>query len=135
MAGRPTKYKKAYCKTLVDLMKEGASLTEVCAHLDITRQTLHNWCDQNPEFLDAKKKGEALSAAWWEHQARTNLKDKSFNAALWYMNMKNRFGWSDRQQVDVTSTGKPVTGFFFDKPNDDSSDTGDQKGQADQETA
>lgn len=37
-----------------------------------------------------------LSEAWWEEHGRLNLHNREFNSVLWYMNMKNRFGWRDR---------------------------------------
>ena len=47
-----------------------------------------------------------FSKGWWMKQGRANLKDKDFNYTGWYMNMKNRFGWTDRQ--DTTSNGKEL---------------------------
>jgi transposase len=94
--GRPTKYKKIYAKRLVDLMREGASIEEVCYELNIGKQTLYDWVEKYPEFSDAKKRGVELSKAWWMRQGRTKLENKNFNYTGWYMNMKNRFGWSDK---------------------------------------
>lgn len=100
--GRPTKYdEKKVCTTLIGLMKEGASLTEVAAELDISRSTLYEWKDQYIEFSDTIKRGEILSQSWWERQGRSNLTSKEFNYTGWYMNMKNRFGWRDRQPDEV----------------------------------
>ena len=87
------------------LMKQGAGLHELCAKLDISTETLHQWCDPEgeyyiKEFSDAIKRGKALSLAWWESQGR-RLDAKDFNHVLWYMNMKNRHGWRDKQEVEV----------------------------------
>ena len=108
-AGRPTKYKEEYCDSLIDHFKQGGSINEFCLELDIAKETFYNWCKVHPEFMDSKKKGEALSEGWWMKMGRSNLKDKEFNYTGWYMNMKNRFGWADRQQVDNNITGGGIT--------------------------
>ena len=96
--GRPTKYKPEMCKTVLELMKEGASQEEVCGHLDIARETFYRWKDENKEFSDTIKRGVRLSQAWWEKEGRTSLRDREFNYTGWYMNMKNRFKWADKKE-------------------------------------
>lgn len=105
---RPTKYKAEYKEILIDLMKQGASIEEICLELDVCKQTLYNWFDEYPEFLDSKKRGEDFSKGWWMREGRKNLKDKDFNYTGWYMNMKNRFGWTDRVASDHTTKGDKI---------------------------
>ena len=102
--GRPTKYKPEMCETAIELMKAGASLVEVAAELGICAGTVHEWKKSNPDFAAAMQRGIELSRAWWEHQGRTNLENKSFNYVGWYMNMKNRFGWKDKSEVSGNAT-------------------------------
>ena len=103
--GRPSKYKPEMCDTVIELMREGASLVEVYAALDIDDDTLYDWCKEDsprfkPEFSDAVKMGRRLSHAWWERHGRQQLDNKEFNSTLWYMNMRNRHGWKDRQETE-----------------------------------
>jgi len=95
---RPTKYKPEYKDKLLELMKEGASIYELCLEFEVCEKTIYNWFEEYPEFLQSKKKGLAYSRGWWEKQGRINLKDKDFNYTGWYMNMKNRFGWADKTE-------------------------------------
>jgi len=97
--GRPTKYKPEMCETVIELMKEGASQQEVLAALDISNDTFYRWKSENQEFSETIKRGIQLSQAWWERKGRISLDDRQFNSSLWYMNMKNRFKWADKQEV------------------------------------
>ncbi|HEX4877598.1 MAG TPA: phBC6A51 family helix-turn-helix protein [Chitinophagaceae bacterium] len=115
MAGRPTDYRQEYCQLAIDLMSEGASITEVAAKCGVDRKTLYNWMDANPEFLHTIKKGMELCEAWWEEQGRSNLKTKEFQAALWYMNMKNRFKWADKQQIEHSGNQENPVIFKLDE--------------------
>ena len=111
--GRPSKYKKTFCKVAIDLMKDGASRIEVCAAIDISYLTFYEWVTPESryyikQFSDAIKKGELLSQAWWEKKGRTKLEERDFNSTLWFMNVKNRFRksplpWSDKTEVDVNN--------------------------------
>ena len=105
---RPSKYKEEYKEKVLELMKEGCSIAEICLELDICRQTFYNWCEENKEFLDTKKKGEDFSEGWWLKQGRKNLQNKEFSYTGWYMNMKNRFGWADNTKNDHTTNGKDI---------------------------
>lgn len=67
------------------------------------------WLEEEPEFAEVINTGRILSQSWWEEHAKQNLYNKDFNAPLWYMNMKNRFGWSDTQKIDHTSGGEKIS--------------------------
>lgn len=108
--GRPSKYTEDMPQMVIELMREGASLAEVASELGVSRATLSKWqADENkPEFVEAIKIGVDLSQAWWEKQGRTELWNSKFNHVLWYMNMKNRFGWRDKQEIDHTVQGQLI---------------------------
>lgn len=110
--GRPTDYTPDLCEKVIPLLKEGASIEELGLELDIGYSTIYRWMDQHPEFKEAIKKGREYSQGWWMKEGRTSLRDGKFNPTLWYMNMKNRFGWSDKQEsthnVTVSETKQKV---------------------------
>lgn len=116
--GRPTKYNPEKNQEVIDLMSEGASIVEVAAMLDVSRQTIYEWMDVHPAFSDTIKKGFELCQSWWEKQGRKNLQNKDFNYTGWFMNMKNRFynDWRDKKEHDHTTKGNevniPVITFF-----------------------
>jgi hypothetical protein len=105
-AGRPTTYKPEYCDLMIQMLSEGASFTEFRAAVGgVSRQTLSNWRNQNPEFLDAYSQAEAIGQAYWEKRLRTEIMfDNKANAALVKLYFANRFNWHDKQATDHTSS-------------------------------
>lgn len=119
--GRPSEYKEEFNQIALDLMKEGASIVEVCAEIGINRDTLYDWINPesdrfNQKFSDTIKLGKQLCQAWWEKKGRDYLieesemniktgasKSKKLNTTAWIFNMKNRFkdDWSDTQKQEI----------------------------------
>src|ERR1051326_5514604 len=95
---------------ILEKMAVGASKEELAGAFGIAKDTFYRLMDDEPRFLDAIKKGQTLSELWWLEKGRINLENQKFNYTGWYMNMKNRFGWKDRQ--DITSDGERL-GLVF----------------------
>ena len=98
---------------IINLYEVGASDVEVRAYLSKNRNSFstdlwNRFIAEEEEFSKTIKKGREFSNAWWEKQGRENLKDRSFNPTLWYMNMKNRFGWRDEKPKDTDLTDTEI---------------------------
>ena len=89
-------------------MGSGASQKEIMAELKIGSQLFYDLIKRDEEFSNTIKKGIELAEAWWMKQGRINLQNRKFSAVLWYMNMKNRFGWKDKSEVDHKSNGSKI---------------------------
>ena len=105
-AGRPTDYRPEYCELVIELGKAGKSKAQMAARLDVSRQTLENWADAHPEFLDAMARANVHAMAWWEDEGQDGLRAERFNASLWAKNMSARFPADYRDNSKVELTGR-----------------------------
>lgn len=95
--GAPTRYTPEVCDTIVQIMREGRFVAEVCAELGIHKDTFYQWVKKHPEFADSYKLGRVVCEAWWANQGRINLHNDKFNVKIWdrYMRTAFRDSWSD----------------------------------------
>ena len=99
--GRPTKYDKSMCETVISKMAEGCCIAEVCAELGICKDTFHEWVKENKDFSDSYRIGRDKSEAWWAKLGRGGAMGQvPINSPTWVFNMKNRFNWRDKQDVE-----------------------------------
>jgi|TARA_R110000737_G_scaffold335999_1_gene355183 hypothetical protein len=98
---------------VLELYSEGAADVEIKALIYEWRNNFSNnlwdrWMEEEQEFWETIKKGRMLSESWWNKSGRKNLKSKEFSYTGWYMNMKNRFGWRDKQETTLQGGDKPI---------------------------
>ena len=98
---------------VLELYCEGAADVEIKALIYQWRGTFscdlwNRWMKEDDEFSVTIKKGRMLSESWWNKSGRKNLKEKDFSYTGWYMNMKNRFGWRDKQETTLQGGDKPI---------------------------
>lgn len=77
----------------------GASDAEVCKIMQITQDEFVANYESNPKFRRFVDLGTMMAKAWWLEQGRKNLSSRSFNTPLWIINMKNRFGWTEKVET------------------------------------
>lgn len=102
-AGRPTAYKPEYCEAVIELGRAGKSKVQMAASFDVSKQTLLNWADTYPEFLDALTRATTLAQDWWETQGQIGLTADKFNGSVWSRSMAARFpeDWREVKGVEA----------------------------------
>jgi len=117
-AGRPTNYKQSYNQLALDHFRQGKTLVQFAAKLEVARSTVYRWADDNDEFSDTLSRGATLAQAYWENlsQAKTlgsdqkHLKMKNVSERGIEFNLKSRFhkDYGDKSKVDITSDGDKI---------------------------
>jgi len=122
-AGAPTKYRKEYCKQLIDYIenwepyyespvekqdKDGnvttkmvksanppPSLVKFAQNIGVARDSLYEWGEVHKEFSDALKKAKDAM----EESLVENGLNGSYNNAMAIFALKNRCHWTDKQEI------------------------------------
>ena len=108
--GRPltttSDFPKGWQKEVINLGEQGASDVEFRDYLNcICHRTWDRLLKEDEEFCETIKRARSKCELWWQKQGRLNLENKEFSATLWYMNMKNRFKWADKQEINHQNDG------------------------------
>lgn len=99
--GRPSKYDPAYCDKVIELGKEGKSLTQIAVALDVPKSTIISWSNQHLEFSTALTRAKECEQAWWEQKGMDGLTADKFNSAVWSKSMSARFrdDYTERREL------------------------------------
>jgi len=89
---------------MVDVGQEGGSKVETMCMLGIGDSAWDTLLANHEEFRLAERKRKLLCEMWWERQGRKMAVGADGNATVWVFNMKNRFGWRDKHDHDLTSS-------------------------------
>lgn len=127
--GRPTKYDPKYCDEIVEffnrepsvplmvggdvMMHKGEPIMIACRlptfemfalSIGVHRETLRNWCDQNPEFFVAYKKAEDYQKEILIQNGLSGGYEKTFAI----FTAKNVTDMTDKQEIDHTTKGGAI---------------------------
>jgi hypothetical protein len=91
---------------LIALYGEGGSDAEARSLIRKWRGTFGKplwirWLEEETEFAEIIEDGRDESEAWWTRMGREGaIGHIELSVGAWVFNMKNRFNWRDRQDVD-----------------------------------
>lgn len=88
--------------------QEGGSAVEARCLLGIGTSAWETLLEDSEEFRQTEKERQALCEVWWERQGRRMTGGGDGNATVWIFNMKNRFGWRDKSEIDHTTAGQSM---------------------------
>ena len=92
--GRPTKYKKEYCKGIVELMADGYTAKAYAGHIGVDMDTITEWTKRHRDFSLARRKGEAAAEKYLITLGKALITGQiKGNAIPWLFMCKNMIGW------------------------------------------
>lgn len=104
--GRPKKQlddlPKGWKEKMLSLASEGASHVEIQVEAlgCISNDLWYRLIDEEPEFSETVKRCDKLCESWWAKLGRQGANGSAdINPTTWIFNMKNRFGWRDKQEL------------------------------------
>ncbi len=103
--GRPPKYKPEYCKGIIKYFKEFEgfpTIAGICVEFGVTKQTIHNWCEEYPDFLDAYTRAKHIQEQNLVSGAMTGKYNPQFSAFF----SKNNLGYKDKKETDMNVGGQ-----------------------------
>jgi hypothetical protein len=99
--GRPTKFKREYCEMLITHMSAGFSFESFAGVINVNQDTLHEWAKKHKNFSESKEMAFSKCRLFWENIGiQVCLGRSQINASIWIFNMKNRFGWRDKEREE-----------------------------------
>jgi hypothetical protein len=95
---------------LLAVGKDGGSIAEMVAAIGLTQTSWTTLKKDDQEFSDYVDDCLLHAQVWWEKHGRKMASGQAEgNAPTWIFNMKNRFGWADKVQQELTGKdGQPI---------------------------
>ncbi len=76
---------------VIDTMKDGHGVAQVCVNLGIAERTFYYWVNQHPKFNEVYQLARTYCRAWWELRLHDNVDNRNFNERAWTRQVHNRF--------------------------------------------
>jgi len=96
-------FPEGWQQSMEDYAKEGKSELSIRINVlnGICHETWERLIKEDETFSETVKRCRALTQDWWEEVGRKGaVGEQDINPTTWIFNMKNRFGWADKRQLE-----------------------------------
>ena len=101
--GRPTKMTALVVKKLEEAFMLGCSDLEACLYAEISKQTLYNYQDKFPEFVDRKQLLKENPCMLARVKVIEGIKE-DYNLAFNYLKSKKSEEFTEKRSIEVSGT-------------------------------
>ena len=122
LVGRPPVIDKDVLNKLETSYSMGCTDSEACLFANISKQTLYNYQDKHPEFVERKEMLKEKLILKARSVIAESLNKKDENTAKWYLERKRKYEFSTKQENEVNLNIKQALVEFVDGKSE-SSDT------------
>jgi len=103
--GRPTLMTESLVNKLEEGFMIGLTDREACLYVNISHQTLYNYCEKHPEFVDRKEILKDSPRIKAKLNIDNALKEKDKDISKWYLERKSKAEFSLKTEVDNNISG------------------------------
>lgn len=107
-AGRPTKYKEAYCNEVINVLATGLSLTAFAGEIGVARSTVNEWIDNFPEFSEAVRVAKAKRTLALEKGMLSAVNGPAVTARMFALKNADPDEWRERKDINFEQPGGPM---------------------------
>ena len=98
--GRPTVMTEEVVQKLEYAFMRGLNDIEACDYANISRSTLHNYCNDHPEFLDRKEELKHHPTAKAKLNVTEAIENGDEDMSKWWLERKAKDEFSTKQTID-----------------------------------
>lgn len=113
-AGRPTIMTPDVVNKLEQAFSMGCTDLEACLYADISKQTLYNYQEKHPEFVDRKEMLKQKLVLKARSVVAEALNNKDENTAKWYLERRRKDEFSVKSENEVSLSIKTALVEFVD---------------------
>lgn len=108
LRGKQVKYDKSFhVPLLVSLFSAGHDIASFCSRAGMARSTFFEWKEHHKEFAEAYAIAKERSREYFEITGMKGMQDPgNFNCNAWSMQMRNRFGYTDKRKIQIKNFDK-----------------------------
>lgn len=99
--GRPTVMTEETIQKLEYAFMRGLTDLEACLYADISKSTLYNYCEENPDFMDRKEELKKHPTAKAKLNVFEALENKDVDVSKWYLERRAKDEFSAKQEISA----------------------------------
>jgi hypothetical protein len=109
----PTKFTRPRREAILAAIRGGNTRTAAAAAVDVHRETLSIWIEENPSFSDAIQKAEAQAELAHVRVIKSTAEEGNWFASAWWLERRRYRDWGKKEGLELSGPdGAPLVVRF-----------------------